>query len=102
MGYELMIMCGEIKCIESHPIFWTFDWASIYIVGLRVCLFGDEIGWTKNFGEEMGMKTFFVGVWLEGGEGKKLVGPRCFLPGLLKCFLSKIERKLSERNLIGK
>ena len=48
------------------------------------------------------MKTFFVGVWLEGGEGKKLVGPRCFLPGLLKCFLSKIERKLSERNLIGK
>ena len=25
---------------------------------LRVCLFGGEIGWMKNFGEKMGRKTF--------------------------------------------
>ena len=81
-----MIMCGEIKCIESHPIFWTFDWASIYIVGLRVCLFGGEIGWTENFREEMEMKTFFVGVWLEGGEGKKIDGAQVFSPRPTKMF----------------
>ena len=31
-------------------------------------------------------KTFLVGIWLEGGEGKKLVMPTCFLPGLTKMF----------------
>ena len=51
-----------------------------------MCLFGGEIGWIENFGENMGMKAFFVGVWLEGGEGKKLMGPKCFLPGPTKMF----------------
>ena len=65
-------------------------------------MFGSETGWMENFEKKMRMKTFFVGVWLEGGEGKKLVGPECFLPGLPKCFLSKMERKLNEMNLIDK
>ena len=34
----------------------------------------------------MGMKTFLVGVWLGGGEGKKLVESRCVLPGSSKIF----------------
>ena len=47
---------------------------------MRVCLFEGEIGWKENFGEKMERKTFLVGVWLEGEERKKLVGPGCFLP----------------------
>ena len=43
----------------------------------------------KNFGEKMGNKTFLVGVWLEGGERKKLVGPECFLPKPTKMFSPK-------------
>ena len=53
---------------------------------LRVCLFGGEIGWMENFGKKMRKKTFLVGVWLEEGEGKKLMGPRCFLSGSIKIF----------------
>ena len=49
-------------------------------------LFGGEIGWIENFGENMGMKAFLVGVWLEEGEGKKLVGPKYFLPEPIKTF----------------
>ena len=56
-----------------------------------MCLFRGEIGWMENFEEKMGRKTFFVGVWLEGGEGKKLVGPGIFSPGPPKCFLSKMK-----------
>ena len=37
-----------------------------------------------------------MGVWLEEGEEKKLIGPECFLLGPIK-----MERKLSGRNLIG-
>ena len=40
----------------------------------------------ENFGEEMRMKTFFVGVWLEGGEGKKIGGAQVFSPRLTKMF----------------
>ena len=40
----------------------------------------------ENFGEKMRRKTFLVGVWLERGEGKKLLGPRCFLPEPTKMF----------------
>ena len=53
---------------------------------LRVCLFESEIGWMENFREKMRMKTFLVGVWLEGGEGKKLMGLGCFLPRHTKMF----------------
>ena len=42
--------------------------------------------WMENFGEKMRRKTFLVGVWLERGEGKKLLGPRCFLPEPTKMF----------------
>ena len=49
-------------------------------------LFGGEIGWMENFEEKIGIKTFLVDIWLEGGEGKKLVGPRCFLSGPTKMF----------------
>ena len=38
--------------------------------GFRVCLFGGEIGWKKNFGEKMGRKTFLECVWLGRKEGK--------------------------------
>ena len=48
----------------------------------------------KNFGEKMGRKTFFVGVWL--GEGKNLWGLGVFSSGIPKYFLSKIERKLEQ------
>ena len=34
----------------------------------------------------MGRKTFFVSVWLEEGEGKKLMGFRCFLFRPTKMF----------------
>ena len=43
-----------------------------------MCLFGGEIGYMKNFGEKMGIKTFLVGVWLEEGEGKKISGTQMF------------------------
>ena len=51
------------------------------MVILRVCLFRDEIGWMENFGEKMGRKTFLVGVWLEGGEGKNWWGSGVFFSG---------------------
>ena len=36
----------------------------------RVCLFGGEIRWMKNFGKKMRRKTFLEYVWLGGEEGK--------------------------------
>ena len=37
----------------------------------RVCLFGGEIKWMKNFGEKMGMKTFLsVFGWVGRNENK--------------------------------
>ena len=55
-----------------------------------------------NFKEKMERKTFLTDVWLEEGEGKKIGGLGCYLPRPTKCFLSKMERKLSGRNLIDK
>ena len=75
---------------------------SFSLKNLKVCLFGDEIGWMENFEEKMGRKTFLVGVWLEGGKGKIGGGPGVFSPDSPKCFLSKMERKKSGRNLIDK
>ena len=34
----------------------------------------------KKKGEKMRRKIFLEGVWLGGGEERKKVGPRCFLP----------------------
>ena len=42
---------------------------------LRVCLFGGEIGWMKNFGKKTRRKNILEGVWLRKGEGKMMVGP---------------------------
>ena len=53
---------------------------------LKMCLFESEIELMENFREKMEMKTFLVGVWLEGEEGKKLVGLGCFLPEHTKMF----------------
>ena len=50
---------------------------------LRVCLVGWILGSKK--------KTFLVGIWLKGGEGKKLVGFKCFLSGLTKMFSPKLK-----------
>ena len=36
---------------------------------------------------------FLVGVWLDGGEEKNLVGFGCFLLSPPKCFLPTLERK---------
>ena len=41
----------------------------------------------------MGEKTFLVGVWMERGEGKKLVGPGCFLPNPTKMFFPQNREK---------
>ena len=50
----------------------------------------------------MRRKIFLVDVWLERGEGKNWWGPGVFFLSSPRCFLSKIRRKLSGRNLIGK
>ena len=61
-----------------------------------VCLFGDEIGRTKNFGEKIGRKTFLsVFGWVRRKESK-WGDPGVFFPDPPKSFLPKIERKLSE------
>ena len=50
----------------------------------------------------MGNKTFLVGV-LVGGRGEKKIGrARVFSPQAYQNVLSKMERKLSGRNLIDK
>ena len=40
----------------------------------------------ENVGEKSGKKISLVGVWLEGGEKKILVGPGNFLPNFTKMF----------------
>ena len=64
----------------------------------RVCLFEGEIGWMKNFGEKIRIKTFLAYAWLGGEERKKWWGPSIFSSGLPKSFLSKMKRKLREEN----
>ena len=49
--------------------------------------------------EKMGEKTFFVSVWLKGGEEKKLVGSGCFLLDPTKFFSLKIEEKLERTKM---
>ena len=39
-----------------------------------------------------------MGVWLEGGEEKNMVGLGVFSPDSPKYFLSKMERKLRGKN----
>ena len=53
--------------------------------------------WRKN-----GNESFF-GEYLVGGRGgKKISGAQVFSPRTHQNVLSKMKRKLSERNLIGK
>ena len=58
-----------------------------------MCLFGSETENMKNFGEKMGKKTFFIDVWLKGGEGKKLIGLNCFLSTPTKMFFFQNREK---------
>ena len=62
-----------------------------------------SFGWV-NFGEvrkrrreKMEDKTNFVGVWLERGEEKKLVGPRFFLFGPTKILFPQFGAKIDRR-----
>ena len=48
----------------------NIEYSTSITVELRLCLFGDEIGWIKNLGEKMGMKTFLNCVWLGMKDGK--------------------------------
>ena len=50
----------------------------------RVCLVGWILGRVEKKKEKK--RTFLVGIWFEGGEGKKWVGPGCFVPGPTKMF----------------
>ena len=50
----------------------------------------------------MRRKIFLVDVWLEREKGKNWWGSGVFSLSPPKCFISKIKRKLSERNLIDK
>ena len=61
-----------------------------------MCLFGGETRRMENFGEKIGGKTFLECVWMSGEKGNKWWGLGIFSPGPPKCFLSKMERKLSE------
>ena len=47
----------------------------------------------ENFGEKIRRKTFLMGVWLEGGEGKKLVEPTCFFSRPTKMLSPQNEEK---------
>ena len=60
--HKLLIRQQE-KLLEGFKVWWP----------LRVCLFGGEIGWIKNFGEKM-RRNFLKSVWLRGGERKIMVG----------------------------
>ena len=68
----------------------------------RVDFWEDEKTKKKKKGEKIRKENFLEGVWLgEGeGEGKMIVAPGCFLPGLAKTFfLPKMEKKLGRQNL---
>ena len=68
----------------------------------RVDFWEDEKKKKKKKGEKIRKENFLEGVWLgEGeGEGKMIVAPGCFLPGLAKTFfLPKMEKKLGRQNL---
>ena len=62
---------------------------------LTVYLFGGKTGWIENFGEKIGRKFFLKCVWLDRKGENKLWGLGVFFPDPSKCFLLKIERKLS-------
>ena len=49
--------------------------------------------------KKKGDKTFFVSVWLKGGEETKLVGLDCFLLGPTKIFSLQIGEKLERTKM---
>ena len=58
------------QAIEDEDDF-SLTWAFPSLSSLRVCLFGGEIGWMKNFGKKMGRKTFWsVFGWMGRKENK--------------------------------
>ena len=61
---------------------------------LRMCLFGEEIGWMENFGEKNEKGNFFGRCLAERKRGGNDGGAH-------QKVLSKMERKLGEGNLIG-
>ena len=63
----------------------------------RVCLFGGEIWWMKNYEEKMERKIFrSMFGWVEREENK-LWNPSVFSLGPPKSFLPKMERKLKRK-----
>ena len=74
-------------CLKIHSI----------IIRVRVYLFKDEIERMINFRKKIGRKICLECVWLDRKENKWW--DSCiFSPDSSKSFLSKIERKLRERN----
>ena len=65
VGDALKNPCLDKTCILVFKIQF-FEGTDAF----RVCLFGGEIGWMKNFEEKMGRKTFLECVWLDGEEEK--------------------------------
>ena len=61
---------------------------------------GKILGRMENVGEISGKKISLVGVWLEGGEKKILVGPGNFLPSSTKMFSPQNGEKIERKNLI--
>ena len=48
-----------VLCVEQKKYFiLIISHINIFHPSLKVCLFGGEIGWMKNFEEKMGRKTF--------------------------------------------
>ena len=60
-----------------------------------MCSFGGEIGWIENYGEKIGRKTFWNMFGWVGRMENKWWGSGFFSPDPPKCFLPKMERKLS-------
>ena len=83
-------------------VIWNLAFYSHKISSLRMCLVEGEIGWTENFKEKIGREIFFVDIWLEGRGEKNWCSPSVFSPNPPKCFLCKMERKSSGRNLSSK
>ena len=63
-------MCVKLSSENLNP--GSFHPRPTNTYTYRMCLFGGEIEWMKNSREKMRRKIFLMGVWLEGGEGKKI------------------------------
>ena len=69
-----------------------------YTYILRMCLFGGETEWMKNFREKMRRKTFLNVFGQAGRKENNWWGLGIFSLNTQKSFLSKMERKLKREN----